>query len=716
MIFNKTTLALGIASALVLASCSGGSDDSTPSATGTTTVTGTSTSTETITATATATETETATETITATSTTTETETTSAPIVNAGNNVSAITDEAFMLSGSATDSDSAADDLTYTWMINNQSYSGESVSVTLNASGIYPATLTVSDGENTSTSQVVVIVADAIAPPVEGTIAPIVDAGGNLTVTEGEEFTLSGSASDADTADEDLIYIWSVNDSVYSGSSVNVTLNTADVYVATLTVFDGKNSSTDSIAVTVSQASEVTNTAPTISVDIEFANAMLMVSATDTETPNDLTYAWSVGGVDATGNTSSIDSSSYIDSGEQVVVVTVTDADGMTATSSVTIDFGTALAVEIVIDPNDPAILIIDQYDGDIPLDQKVIGNSSAQLQTDGNPFADAYFYLNPDISTMMDYSIDKVSDDTLIQKMKYIQKQPSAIWMDSIATITQAGGDGTRITLLGHLEAALMQQAYYKQADGAISPMTVVIIIYNLPDRDCAAFASNGKLLQVGKSGVNYKPEQNLGLGYEKYRDEYIAPIKAAFSDPRYASLRIVAMLEPDSFPNMITNTNEGGLNPLLGPEHASLESGGYCDDILNFNNDTVVPPVDGEGNTDNPNLGLYADSLRLAIKEMHDASLVSNNIYTYMDIGHAGWLGWDKPSDVSEHYPGYEDERYKDGIPDYLQTNMKRGVRYFKQLVDGADGKLDGKGMEWVRGFASNTAVYTPTEEPLI
>jgi cellulose 1,4-beta-cellobiosidase len=337
-------------------------------------------------------------------------------------------------------------------------------------------------------------------------------------------------------------------------------------------------------------------------------------------------------------------------------------------------------------------------YDGDIPLSQKVIGDASASLQTNGNPFEDAYFYLSPDVKTMMDYSLNIVeadNDTEMVNKIKYVQRQPSAIWMDATATIYGVPGAG-RLSLAGHLDAALTQQQYYAdQNGGKIAPMTVVIIVYNLPDRDCAAFASNGKLIQVGNP-KDYSNNAN-GDGLAKYKQDYIGPIAEIFDDPKYRNLRIVALLEPDSFPNMITNTAESGTsetaNTSLNPDNkASLASGGYCDRILNYDGEGST--VSGEGgSTGKPSLGLYAAGLRYAINAFSKIP----NVYTYMDIGHAGWLGWDKTDQNSE-------------------SNMKNGVKFFKQLVDGADGAVDGKGLDMIRGFASNTSGYTPVDEPKI
>lgn len=328
-----------------------------------------------------------------------------------------------------------------------------------------------------------------------------------------------------------------------------------------------------------------------------------------------------------------------------------------------------------MIDAIDPAT-----YDGTIPLTEQAKGRPGASLQTTGNPFADSYFYLSPDIKTMMDYSLDIVEssgDTELANKIKYVQRQPSAVWMDSIATIAGDPEAGRR-SLEGHLDAAVKQQQYYAQLDGEMSPMTIVVIIYNLPDRDCAAFASNGQLYEIGKPR---DPNPTLG-GMDKYRDDYIRVITDTFKKkPEYDNLRIVALLEPDSYPNMITNTE---LNPdgpsLVWPELTTENGTTYCDTLL-----TYTSPGLAEG------LGVYGRGLQIAIEELYEVG----NVYTYLDIGHAGWLGWD--DSMSNN------------------SNLKRAVEGFRKLIEGAN--TDGvDGFRKVKGFASNTSGYTPVEEPLI
>lgn len=327
---------------------------------------------------------------------------------------------------------------------------------------------------------------------------------------------------------------------------------------------------------------------------------------------------------------------------------------------------------------SDVAVVDPATYDGTIPLTEQAKGKPGASLQTTGNPFADSYFYLSPDISTMMDYSLNVVRNDAdLVNKIKYIQRQPSAVWMDSIATIYGDPAAGRR-SLEGHLDAAVAQQKFFEERDGKISPMTIVIIIYNLPDRDCAAFASNGQLYEIGKPR---DPNPTLG-GMEKYQNDYLRVITSTLQKkPEYKNLRIVAMLEPDSYPNMITNTK---LNPdgpsLVWPELTTQDGTTYCDTLLTYSS----PGLES-------GLGVYGRGLQIAIEELYKVG----NVYTYLDIGHAGWLGWD--DSMSNN------------------SNLKRAVEGFLKLIKGAN--TDGiDGFKKVRGFASNTSGYTPVEEPLI
>lgn len=258
-------------------------------------------------------------------------------------------------------------------------------------------------------------------------------------------------------------------------------------------------------------------------------------------------------------------------------------------------------------------------------------GAPGAALQTAGNPFVDAAMYVSPDIATLVQQSIEQVpAGSDLANRMRIVQGYPSAVWLDRIEAIDGGEVNSGRRSLAGHLDVAVQQQNKLA-VNGTVPPMTVVIIVYNLPDRDCAALASNGTL---------HSDEGGMAI----YKQDYIDVIAQTFAN--YPSLRIVAMLEPDSYPNMITNLDV-----------------------------QTCQEVDSKG--------VYVEGLRYAIGQFAPM----NNVYTYMDLGHSGWLGWD--------------------------DNRAGTIAGFTNLVKGAtaSGRLD-----VIKGFATNTSGYTPVEEPYL
>ncbi|AKH83873.1 glycosyl hydrolase family 5 [Streptomyces sp. CNQ-509] len=183
------------------------------------------------------------------------------------------------------------------------------------------------------------------------------------------------------------------------------------------------------------------------------------------------------------------------------------------------------------------------------------------------NPYAGATPYVNPQ------WAARATADGG-----EAIADQPTFVWMDRRAAI---GGIGAAWGLERHLDEALDQGADLFQ-----------VVIYNLPGRDCSALASNGEL----------KPEE-LGL----YKSEYIDPIADILADPKYASLRIVTLIEPDSLPNMVTNA--GGTD---GSTDACVQM---------------------------KQLGNYEKGVGYALSTLADIP----NVYNYVDAAHHGWLGWD-------------------------------------------------------------------------
>jgi cellulose 1,4-beta-cellobiosidase len=186
------------------------------------------------------------------------------------------------------------------------------------------------------------------------------------------------------------------------------------------------------------------------------------------------------------------------------------------------------------------------------------------------NPYVGARVYVNPEWSAkaLAEPGGNRVAD------------QPTAVWLDRIAAIQGGGAMG----LAAHLDQAVVQAAG--------QPMVVQLVLYDLPGRNCGRTASDGEL------GPDELP---------RYKAEFIDPIAEILHRPAYANLRIVTVVEPDSLPNLVTNTGTRyTATPLC---NTMLANGGY---------------VDGIG---------YALAKLGALP----------NVANYLDVSHHGVIGWE-------------------------------------------------------------------------
>jgi cellulose 1,4-beta-cellobiosidase len=231
------------------------------------------------------------------------------------------------------------------------------------------------------------------------------------------------------------------------------------------------------------------------------------------------------------------------------------------------------------------------------------------------NPFVGATFYRNVDYVAAVHAAADR-QGGPLGQQMRRVADHPTFVWLDSIAAVHGTGGYPRG--LAGHLDKALEQGAN-----------AVGLVIYNLPNRDGSALASNGELRVADR-------------GLERYKAEYIDAIYAVLRQEKYAKLRIVLVIEPDSLPNLVTNRDF----PRVREAEAS---------------------------------GAYVQGVQYAIGTLRSLT----NTYAYVDVAHAGWLGW--PKNLT-------------AFADLLKT-VGAGI-------PGGNGKVD--------GFVSNTANYNVFAEP--
>lgn len=216
------------------------------------------------------------------------------------------------------------------------------------------------------------------------------------------------------------------------------------------------------------------------------------------------------------------------------------------------------------------------------------------------NPFVAGAFYADPGYGEKVQASADRSA--YLAGKLARLKQQPTALWLDRISAITQ-------------LPEWLVNARTQGRALG--KPTVPVVVVYNLPNRDCSAKASNGEL------AIEHDGER-------RYREEYIDVIASHLAaEPEQ---RVAIVLEPDSLPNLISN---------LGVEKCAVSE------------------------------QVYKHSVAYAISR-----LSLPNVYIYLDVAHAGWLGWD--------------------------ANQRRMVELTAEVLRMAGGTAR------IRGFASNVSNY--------
>jgi cellulose 1,4-beta-cellobiosidase len=202
------------------------------------------------------------------------------------------------------------------------------------------------------------------------------------------------------------------------------------------------------------------------------------------------------------------------------------------------------------------------------------------------NPFTGSTWYVNPDYTAEVATSASGASG-TLAAQMTYIGTQPTFIWLDHIGAIYGGSDNASGAGGTGRMSLAAQLQNAVSKASGS-TPEIFPIVIYDLPDRDCDALASNGEL-SIANNGLSY------------YEHSYIDPIAQVLSDYQHTNLRVVAVIEPDSLPNLVTNASVANC--------AAANSS-----------------------------GVYTSGIEYALNKLHAIP----NVYNYMDIAHSAWLGW--------------------------------------------------------------------------
>lgn len=171
---------------------------------------------------------------------------------------------------------------------------------------------------------------------------------------------------------------------------------------------------------------------------------------------------------------------------------------------------------------------------------------------------------------------------------MESLKKVPSAYWIDKKDKIKK-------------VELLLNDMIQSNQYD------TIVLIVYDLPNRDCAALASNGEICCNQNTECLTTCTQTCQLqsvecndGLTEYKNDYIDELYDLLNDSKYEYIQKILIIEPDSLPNIPTNRGFYGCSSIT-TEH-------------------------------------YLKGIKYTLEQL---SKLPNN-YLYLDIGHEGWLGW--------------------------------------------------------------------------
>eukprot|EP01119_Soliformovum_irregulare_P014810 TRINITY_DN4087_c0_g1_i1.p1 TRINITY_DN4087_c0_g1~~TRINITY_DN4087_c0_g1_i1.p1 ORF type:complete len:435 (+),score=91.58 TRINITY_DN4087_c0_g1_i1:53-1357(+) len=246
---------------------------------------------------------------------------------------------------------------------------------------------------------------------------------------------------------------------------------------------------------------------------------------------------------------------------------------------------------------------------------------SVVNCATNANPFLASQYYVNPVFQKELNSSIATCNSQSLFpcsettkQTLISMSNIASAYWLD---TISKINGNTTE-----HAEGILSDAASQSPA-----PL-VVFIVYDLPNRDCDAHASNGEICCNPNSdgSCNYNMGGDCAQGLQRYKTEYIDQIAKLFAQYQ-DRVPIVAIIEPDSLPNLATNTD----NPHCG------------------NSATQAA---------------YMQGIPYAITTIANSA---PKVTMYLDAAHGGWLGWQNnlntfaqlvvKMDVAQYIRGFSD-----------------------------------------------------------
>jgi len=154
------------------------------------------------------------------------------------------------------------------------------------------------------------------------------------------------------------------------------------------------------------------------------------------------------------------------------------------------------------------------------------------------NPFLNPNgYFLQPDFQTQVQSSITGCQGVTECRNLQTMKNTSTAFWVDKMSKIADLG-------------KALATAA------AASPPQLFVTVLYDLPNRDCDAFNSVGEICCYTNpdGSCDRAKDGDCAAGLQTYYQNFSDPIAALFKQYE-GKLPIVAIIEPDSLPNLATN-----------------------------------------------------------------------------------------------------------------------------------------------------------------
>ena len=228
------------------------------------------------------------------------------------------------------------------------------------------------------------------------------------------------------------------------------------------------------------------------------------------------------------------------------------------------------------------------------------VGNSAH-----ANPFANGGHYYTPvsyreSVGRTLGNKASEAADEHTRAVLEALSAAPVAVWVDRKSKIRGAAGTNT---MQGALTAASRMEA---------PRLLVVFVLYNLPNRDCDANASDVEICCARQradgdgdgeatGGCDYLGGGLCEAGLQEYAREFIdeaAALLKAFE----SRVPIALIIEPDSLPNLVTNT----AHPNCGSRATA---------------------------------SAYEQGIVYAVNQIR---LNAPRVTLYLDAGHGGWMGW--------------------------------------------------------------------------